>query len=244
MQKLCENHPGLSRYCLERIQRDFKIGENNITADNITENILDYIWEGKLSEKLINNVRCFINPSNIAASMKIELAYVYELIKMMLLKIDGILNLILVRDFDSNLYFKLSDCFAFVISEDGYVSFSCLLVEYYYRREWVKFATKVESPRSSTLQYPVDLSSKSILDIFIAILKEFEISSFQNYYSCGTNNLMKEAMWQHHFFHACWKFFPKMIHPEVGACFGTKGINSLTYRFVRLLSGLCNEARI
>ena len=67
------------------------------------------------------------------------------------------------------------------------------------------------------------MDEKPILEIFLTILQEFEIGSFQEYYSTGTNGVMKEAMWQHHFFHACWKFFPKKIHSEVGACFGTRG---------------------
>ena len=116
---------------------------------------------------------------------------------------------------------KFTNCFAFVTNNQE-LKFSCLLVEYYYRLELVKFETKITSP-SSSIGFPLDLSEKTILEILLAILKEFEIASYKEYYSKGTDGLMKEAMWQHHFFHACWKVFPRMIHPEVGACFGTRG---------------------
>lgn len=122
------------------------------------------------------------------------------------------------------------------------MSFSCPLVEYYYRREWVKITTGVTSPRSSVVNFPVDLAGKPIMDVLLAILGEFEISLFREYYSSGSGGVMKEALWQHHFFHSCWKFFPKRIHPEVGACFKTRGSKiyfstSLTIcRFIGFLS--------
>ena len=88
----------------------------------------------------------------------------------------------------------------------------------------MKFKTRIESPRNSLAISHNHLDEKPIFEILLLILQEFEISMFQKYYSSGSDGAMKEAMWQYHFFYSCWKFFPKKIHPEVGACFKTRGL--------------------
>ena len=115
---------------------------------------------------------------------------------------------------------KFSNCFAFVDS----LKFSCKLVEYFYRKEFVEFKTKITSPRNKIQHYPVGLENGSIHEILLTVLQEIEIAGFDEYLSGGVNNVMKEALWQQHFFLAFWKFFPKKIHPEVGAYFNTNGI--------------------
>ena len=108
--------------------------------------IISYILEGKLFEKLLGNVSCFLSPKSIADSIEVDVTVVYRLIKTMLLQLDGISLLILVSNFfDESILDKFSNCYAFVASNRE-LKFSCLLVEYYYRRELVKFETKVTSP--------------------------------------------------------------------------------------------------
>jgi len=83
---LCEGHPGLTRACLTRIEKDFKLGENGVTADNFNQLVMLSISNGSLSEKLLSDARCFIKPDDIAKYLDIKVEYVYKLIGMMLLR--------------------------------------------------------------------------------------------------------------------------------------------------------------
>jgi hypothetical protein len=77
------------------------------------------------------------------------------------------------------------------------------------------------------------LENETIHEILFTVIQEIEIAGFDEYLSGGVNDVMKEALWQQHFFLAFWKFFPKKIHPEVGAYFKTNGILHLRlYSFI------------
>ena len=86
LKGLCEGHPGLSRASLKRIQNDFKIGEEFVTTENLFEKVLLYVSNGSLSEKLLNDSRCFVSPKRLADTLDVDLDVVYQLIEMMLLK--------------------------------------------------------------------------------------------------------------------------------------------------------------
>lgn len=130
---------------------------------------------------------------------------------------------------------KLKNCFVFVVDSNNVMSFSCPLAEYYYRREWVNSNTGINSTGLNVINFPIGLAAQSIVAIFLAIIEQFEISSFSEYYSSGSNGVLKEAMWQHLFFQACCKFFPNKVHPEIGACFNTRGNCQFRFFFSNLL---------
>lgn len=94
LKGLCEGHPGLTRASLCRIQNDFKIGEDHLTIENFTDKVLLYISDGTLSEKLLDDSRCFISPQKIAGYLKVDVSIILQLVEMMLIgstKYSGII---------------------------------------------------------------------------------------------------------------------------------------------------------
>ena len=56
-----------------------------MTIENFTEKVLLYISDGTLSEKLLNDSRCFISPQKLAEYLGVELNTIVQLVGMMLM---------------------------------------------------------------------------------------------------------------------------------------------------------------
>lgn len=148
---LCGRHPGLTRVSLIQISVLFKKGESYDNESDLTALLLRYIVNGNLAAKLIPDSRCFIRVEDIADELELELEEAYSLILMMLngevnYSGDSFFNSFNFLDkYSAEKLQRITNCYMFVTTEDS-ITFSCPLVCYYYRREWVKYKSKVTAP--------------------------------------------------------------------------------------------------
>jgi hypothetical protein len=84
LKKLCAGHPGLTRASLVRLQKDFKKGENYLNEEDFDSKVLRFIVDGSLSEKLLNDTRCFVSPEGLSEFLDVTINDIIQLIDMLL----------------------------------------------------------------------------------------------------------------------------------------------------------------